>query len=398
MTAPLHIAAVVHSLNHNNIGRVYPFLRAFVGSSVRFTLIGWDATGALFPLLNQLPWPIVRLRGAPAGAAAERALADAARGCDIIHCFKNRAHLMTALAAARRHGLPLVLDLDDWELGLYLEGVARWPRWRQALWGGPIARRIGEALELERLARTAPAGLLVNSSALQAHFGGEIAYTAADAAMFDPLRADGAAFRRGHGIGAAAPVVGFLGTPHPHKGIDELLAAFATVRRAHPQARLLFVGVPAHNPDHGRLLALPGAIVVDYVEADAYRDAYAACDVVAIPQRAVTEGIMQTPAKLILALAAGRPIVATTVGDMPAILGDAGVLVPPEDSGALAGALADLLDRPDRCAELGLAARSRFLARFTLDALRDQVLALYRRAILEGGSLRGPPPQDLFPP
>lgn len=379
MSRALHVGLVVHSLNHNNIGRVYPFLRAFVGDPlVQLRLAGWDETGALFPLLADLPWPIARLRGARVGASAEHALASALAGCDLLHCFKNRDHLPTALAVARARHIPLLLDLDDWELGLYLEGVSRWPRWRQALTGLSIARRVAEALELERLARTAPAAITVNSTALQAYFGGVITYTAADADAFDPRRSDGLAFRRAHAIPDDAPVLGFLGTPHPHKGIDELLAAFAEVRRHDPAAQLLVVGVPPHNPYRARLLATEGAVVIGYIAADAYPAAYAACDVVVIPQLAVTEGVVQTPAKLILAMAAGRPIVATAVGDMPAILSDTGSLTPPGDQRALAAAIIALLNDPSHRAALGAAARERFLARFTLARLRDQLATIYR--------------------
>ncbi|HEU5012898.1 MAG TPA: glycosyltransferase family 4 protein [Roseiflexaceae bacterium] len=381
MTDTLHVAMVVHSLNHNNIGRVYPFLRAFVGiPEVQMRLIGWDHTGTLSPLLNDLPWPVVPLRGAMTGVKAQAALAKAVEGCNVLHCFKNQAHLHTALHVAHQQHVPLVLDLDDWELGLYLEGVARWPRWRQWLWGGPITRHIADALELEQITRTEPAALVVNSTALQAHFGGSIVYTAADAALFDPCAADGTAFRAMYGLPIGAPVIGFLGTPHPHKGVDELLAAFTTVREIHPDVQLLFVGVPAHNAYHDRLLAIPGVTVTDYLEASAYPHAYGACDVIAIPQRAVTEGIMQTPAKLILAMAAARPIIATRVGDMPAILGETGMLVSPGQVQELAAALVQLLSAPNLRIALGTAARERFLAHFTLDRLRERMLIIYREA------------------
>jgi glycosyltransferase involved in cell wall biosynthesis len=236
-----------------------------------------------------------------------RRLSEALAGCDLVHCFKNRSHMITALAAAKARGLPLVLDLDDWELGLFLEGVAAWPRWRQAVWGRPVAARIAAALHLEELARTAPSATLVNSRALQGMFGGSVAYTAADAAAFDPIRADGAAFRVRHGIPVAAPLVGFLGTPHPHKGVESLLAAMALLRRELPAARLLVVGVPPHNAYYARLAADPAVTALGYVPADDYPHAYAACDVLAVPQRPVTEGIMQTPAKLILSLASSSP-------------------------------------------------------------------------------------------
>ncbi|MBC8162209.1 MAG: glycosyltransferase family 4 protein [Roseiflexaceae bacterium] len=373
----MQVGIVVHSLSHNNIGRVYPFLQAFVGTpDIRCRLIGWD-TGGLFPLLNDLPWPITRLRS---GYTPEQ-LAAALQGCDLVHCFKSQAHLPATVAAARQLGLPLVLDLDDWELGLYLEGVTRWPAWRRALWGLPFSARIRAELGREQLARTAPAARTVNSRALQGHFGGEIVYTAADAQAFAPEHSDGASFRQQHGIAFDAPLVGFLGTPHPHKGIDELLAAFAQLRGRHPAARLLFAGVPPRNPYAKQLRATPGVVSTGYLPASAYPAAYAACDIVAIPQRAVTEGVMQTPAKLILAMAAGRPIVATTVGDMPLILDGTGVLVPPEDSHALAAALASLIDDPAARRALGDAARQRFLAHYTTSHMREQLMGIYRAAI-----------------
>ena len=377
----LHIGVVVHSLNHNNIGRVYPFLQAFVGSGVACcTLIGGDAGGELFPLLTDLPWPVVRLRP---GAMSARALGEALRDCDVVHCFKNREHLSATVAAAQSLDIPLILDLDDWELGLYLEGVARWPAWRRAISGGPITARIRAELAREQVARTAPAALTVNSRALQGHYGGRIVYTAADAAAFASGHADGQQFRQTHGIPADAPLIGFLGTPHPHKGIDELLAAFVQLQTHQPQARLLFAGVPAHNQDAARLRALSGVLTTGYLAAHEYPAAYAACDIIAIPQRAVTEGVMQTPAKLILAMAAGRPIVATTVGDMPQILAGTGVLVPPEDAAALASALLSLLGDPTRRSALGVAARERFLANYTTVHLRDQLLDIYRSCSAE---------------
>lgn len=373
-----HVGVVVHSLSHNNIGRVYPFLRAMEGvPGLRCTLVGWDDGGGLFPLLDGLPWPVVRLAGPASGPAAERALAEALAGCDLVHCFKNQAHFAAAAAVARARGLPLVLDLDDWELGLYLEGVARWPAWRRALWGLPVTRRVAAALELEQLARTAPDALVVNSRALQAHFGGQIIYTAADERAFDPAQANGAAFRARVGLAADAPTIGFPGTPHPHKGIDDLLEAFASVRVAIPQARLLFVGVPAHNPYRARLAATPGVVCTGYLAAHEYPSAYAACDVVAIPQRAVTEGVMQMPAKLILAMAAARPIVATSVGDLPLALGDAGRCVPPQQPRAMACALTELLEDAAQRDRLGAAARERFFACFSLGHVREAMLGVY---------------------
>ena len=53
------------------------------------------------------------------------------------------------------------------------------------------------------------------------------------------------------------------------------------------------------------------------------------------------------------AMACGVPVISTTGGALPEVVGDAGILVPPRDHLALAGAIVDLLDHPERAEELG---------------------------------------------
>jgi len=65
------------------------------------------------------------------------------------------------------------------------------------------------------------------------------------------------------------------------------------------------------------------------------------------------------PLKVIDYLAAGLPVVASRVGDVPELVGDAGVLVEARDDAALAGAVGALLAAPGRAAELGRRGRRR---------------------------------------
>lgn len=73
------------------------------------------------------------------------------------------------------------------------------------------------------------------------------------------------------------------------------------------------------------------------------------------------------------AMQAGLPVVASRVGGIPEVLGDAGVLVPPDDPAALAQALSQVLARPG---DLGARARARS-ARFSTEAMVDGALAVY---------------------
>ena len=59
------------------------------------------------------------------------------------------------------------------------------------------------------------------------------------------------------------------------------------------------------------------------------------------------------------ALATGLPVIASRIGGIPEAVGDAGILVPPDDPAALAGALRGLIDDRARRAAMGLAARAR---------------------------------------
>jgi glycosyltransferase involved in cell wall biosynthesis len=80
-------------------------------------------------------------------------------------------------------------------------------------------------------------------------------------------------------------------------------------------------------------------------------------------------------------MASGLPVVATTAGALPEVLGDAAGFVPPGDAGALATTIASLLDDPPRRERLGRHARDRALERFSWDTTAAETVAEYRRVI-----------------
>ena len=90
----------------------------------------------------------------------------------------------------------------------------------------------------------------------------------------------------------------------------------------------------------------------------------------------ISEGISLT---ILEAMAAGVPVVATSVGGTPEIVTDqVGRLVPARDPSALADALAVLADAPALRATLGRAARARVAEHFTIEAMTARYLAMYR--------------------
>ena len=89
----------------------------------------------------------------------------------------------------------------------------------------------------------------------------------------------------------------------------------------------------------------------------------------------------------LVAMACGTPAVAFASGGLPEVVTDGvdGRLVPPLDDAALAEAVLDLLETPERLAAFGAAARASAVERFTPDRVVPQYEAVYRRVVEAGG-------------
>jgi len=108
-----------------------------------------------------------------------------------------------------------------------------------------------------------------------------------------------------------------------------------------------------------------------------------AADVFALPS--LREGL---PLALLEAMAAGVPVVATSVGGVPAAAEGAALLVPPGDEQALAEGLATLAADPSRRAALARAGRERVEQRYGAERQVRALESLYRRLVRGGTSGR----------
>ncbi|MEA2406364.1 MAG: hypothetical protein QOE69_483 [Thermoleophilaceae bacterium] len=178
------------------------------------------------------------------------------------------------------------------------------------------------------------------------------------------------------GVPADAPLAGEIARLCDVKGQRELIQAAARV----PELHVVLAGedLEAGGAFRESLEREAGrAGVSDRVAFAGYRPAetvLGALDVFVLPSW--TEGM---PVTVLEAMAAGKPVVATSVGGTPELVVDGvtGVLVPPRDPEALAAALRELLADRARAGRLGAAGRARVAERFTLERMTDRVLEVY---------------------
>lgn len=208
----------------------------------------------------------------------------------------------------------------------------------------------------------------------------EAAWTGLSAPPFRPpsseeRREAREAVRREFGFAPELPLIGNLAALVPHKDHDTLLAAALIVLLKRPDARFLVAGA---GPQEERLrdAALRMGLARKLVFAGQRDDAPSlmrAFDVYC--QSSWGEGMGSV---LIEAMAAGLPLAATRAGGIPEVVEDGanGLLVPPRDPEALAGALLRLLEDEPLRRRLAAGGRER-LPRFGLKAAARSMEELY---------------------
>jgi MMP alpha-(1->4)-mannosyltransferase len=177
----------------------------------------------------------------------------------------------------------------------------------------------------------------------------------------------------------------------PMKGLVPLLEAMAKVRTERDDVELVIIGKPKGKskiPGIIDRLGLTNAVrFVSGVSTERIVELYAEAEVAVVPS--LYEGF-SLPA--VEAMACGVPLVATTGGALPEVVGtdgETGLLVPPGDPGALAGTLLRALGDADLRDRIGAAGRKRALDNFTWRQTAIGTVEHYR-ALLDGRPGRGP--------
>lgn len=297
---------------------------------------------------------------------------------DVLYALKPHVcSFGLALLKKVRSKLPIVLDIDDWELGLYrsqpnllLNSLASLPYPDAYPYAALLDRITGRADEITTV-----------SHFLMERYGrGVIVPHGRDVTWLDPTRYDRDALRQTWGL-AGTRVILWLGTPLPYKGVEDLVDAVDLLRR--DDVRLLMVGVNPSSQMARRLedRGLDRVILVGPRPFAQLPEFLALSDVVVLPQRLSPATVGQVPAKLFDAMAMAKPIVATRVSDIPIILDGCGLIVEPGDTEALAGAIASVLDDQAGATEMGRRARGRCVREYSIEAMERPLRQVFDRFV-----------------
>ena len=177
---------------------------------------------------------------------------------------------------------------------------------------------------------------------------------------------------------SGAPLVGNVAALAPHKGQRHLIDAMRLVVRDLPDARLLIMGdgeLRDTLQEQIKHLGLERHVTLTGFRDDAL-GLMRSMDVFVMSS--VTEGLGSA---MLEAMACERAIVGTRAGGIPEVIEDdvTGLLVPPRDHEAMAGAIVRLLKDPARRRQMGAAGRARVVSEFSVEALVQSTARIYQR-------------------
>jgi glycosyltransferase involved in cell wall biosynthesis len=290
-----------------------------------------------------------------------------ARAADVVHAHGYKAGAL-AVAACAVGGPPVVVT------------------WHNAILGGARQRLLGR-LNQRLVARGAALTLGASSDLVE-----QARQLGAQQARLGPVAApvlgtgsgDRDELRAGLGLTAADLLVLTVGRLAPQKNLDLVLDTAAELR---DRAGLRFA-IVGDGPERDRLAA---RIDAESLPVELLGSRGDIADLLRAADLALLTSTWEARALVAQeALLAGLPLVSTRVGGIEELVGNAAVLVPPDDAVAAAEAVLGLAEQPQRRTELAAAGRTRAATWPDEDAVADDVAAAYIAVTRSGGgSVRG---------
>ena len=376
------VSVIAWDLAHNPLGRAY-LLADALRNDYDVELIG-----ATFPRFGSELWEPLRTgsrvtirrfagKNFPQHFKNMTDVAEQVEG-DVIVVSKPRLpSLELAILAKIHRNRPIVLDIDDYELGFFTN---RQPLTLQEL--KAQARKLDTECPHDEAWTRYSESLIplfeqvtVSNEELQTRYGGVVVPHVRDAHDFDPAIYPRDPIRAALGFGPEDRVIVFAGTPRVHKGYDRIVAALENLNCE--SYKFLLVGSPADRSSR-RIIGKLDAENIRTVPNVPFRDLpgyLSAGDLICLLQdESNVTSRYQMPAKFTDGLSMGVPMLATRVPPL-VNLADAG-LVELLDDMPLDRKIAQIFENYEEHKKAALRNRQVFLDRFSYDAVVPRISEL----------------------
>ncbi|MCR9270048.1 MAG: glycosyltransferase family 4 protein [Hyphomonadaceae bacterium] len=278
---------------------------------------------------------------------------------------------------ATRLGIPLATTIHHpitHDLKLALEAAPDWKhRWLVRRWYAFHHMQVREARKLHTI--TCPSELA--KADIVSEFG-----VAPERIQPIPLGVDQDTFRPDLTVKRSARrIITTASADTPLKGLHILLEAYHQLLQSHPETELIVIGKLRNGATKRTIRDRQLDRHVQFksdLSRDALADEFRRASVAVTPS--LYEGFGLPAAE---AMSCGTPVIVTDGGALPEVAGDAGIIVPKGDAGALAKAIGDLFDDPDRSAAVSAACLKRAQDKFNWEKIAPRYLAFFEQAIAD---------------
>lgn len=381
----MNITLVVSDLSASGAGRwgdaVRPFLltKALQSLGHRIKIVGFNDGESVVRSTPELPIEEIASGIYPKFFHSAKAMLrslKADKDCDLVYAYKLKPSsyglaLLHRLSSKR----PVFLDIDDWELSWHGGDDFRYrpaPRqlYRDLFKSESALRNPDDPFYLQQMERFVPKAdhVTTHNAFLQNRFGGTYIPNGKDVCLFNPENYDPEASRDRFNLTGFRTLM-FPGAPRPYKGVEDLLTALDILDE--PDLRVVIVGGSPYDKYDQQLTERWGRWIIKLPRTPYGQmpEIISAAHAVVVPQQDNPATKAQFPLKLTDGMAMAKPILATRVGDVPDILGDAGYLVDSNSPQQLADGIRTLFNEFETAQAKGKQARQRCVEHYSIEAM-----------------------------
>ena len=283
---------------------------------------------------------------------------------DVIYALKPRVPSYgVSLLAKILFRKPIVLDIDDLETSwnIHKSGLKKLKSFLD-----PISNL--ETEFIEKFICYADHITTVSTFLKERYGRGIVVPHGKDTKFFNPKNFDREELRKRFNI-QNYKIIMFLGSPRPHKGLEDIFKAIDLLGRN--DIRFMIIGKGA-EPRYDLKLKQIGQDKLIFFDPISFHEVpkfLSMADLVVLPQKKTFESFGQIPAKVFDAMAMGKPIIATDVSDLPEILNGCGIIVEPDNIPLLAEKINWVLNNPQTSQEMGILAREKCIREYSWDVM-----------------------------